>query len=64
MELFYHIASVASVTYGLLYTMNDEDAAHPNQFRVWVLARGALVERGDPFLSPYFPAVEDLASGS
>jgi hypothetical protein len=63
-DLFHYIASVAPGAYGLLYTMNDEDAAHPNQFRVWVLARGALVERGDPFLSPYFPTVEDLASGS
>jgi hypothetical protein len=44
--------------------MNDEDAAHPNQFRVWVLRCGTLVEHGDPFLSPYFPTVEDLASGS
>jgi Immunity protein 7 len=44
--------------------MNDEDAAHPNQFRVWVLRCGTLVEHGNPFLSPYFPTVEDLASGS
>jgi Immunity protein 7 len=44
--------------------MNDEDVAHPNQFRVWVLRRGTLVEHGNPFLSPYFPTVEDLASGS
>jgi len=63
-ELFHYIAEVAPGAYGLLYTRNDEDATHPNHFRVWVLARGTLVERGDPFLSPYFPDVEDLASGS
>ena len=63
-DLFHYIASVAPGAYGLLYTLNDEDAALAHQFRVWVLARGALVERGDPFLSPYFPTVEDFASGS
>jgi hypothetical protein len=61
--LFHYIADVAPGAYGLLYTMNDEDAVRPNHFRVWVLARGALVERSDPFLSPYFPTVEDLSSG-
>jgi hypothetical protein len=58
MELFTYIATVAPGSYGLLYVENDEDTEHPNQFRVWVLARGALVERGDPFLSPHFPVVE------
>ena len=46
-------------SYGLLYTLDDEDAAHVNAFRVYVLARGALVERTDPFLSPFVPVVED-----
>jgi hypothetical protein len=63
-DLFHYIATVAPGAYGLLYTMNDEDAAHPNHFRVWVLARGTLVERGDPFLSPYVPSVEDVPTSS
>jgi hypothetical protein len=57
--LFSYIAQVAPGSYGLLYVEDDEDAEHPNQFRVWVLARGTLVERSDPFLSPRIPVVED-----
>jgi hypothetical protein len=62
--LFRYIADVAPGSYGLLYTEDDEDPEHPNQFRVWVLARGTLAERGDPFLSPHFPVVEDPAPES
>jgi hypothetical protein len=63
-DLFHYIANIAPGSYGLLYIENDEDPEHRNHFRVWVLARGALVERGDPFLSPHFPIVEDVAGGS
>jgi Immunity protein 7 len=48
-----------SVSYGLLYTRDDEDPAHEHTFRVFVLARGTLTERADPFLSPFVPGVED-----
>jgi hypothetical protein len=64
LDLFRYIANVAPGSYGLLYTEDDEDSEHPNQFRVWVLARGILAERGDPFLSPHFPTVEDSAPES
>ena len=63
-DLFSYIATVAPGSYGLLYTENDDDREHPNHFRVWVLARGAFVERGDPFLSLHFPVVEDPTSGT
>lgn len=62
MDLFNFIADKAPGSYGLLYVENDEDAEHPGHFRVWVLARGALVEHGDPFLSPHFSVVEDHTS--
>lgn len=64
LDLFQYIADVAPGSYGLLYSENDEDREHPNQFRVWVLARGTLTERGDPFLSPHFPILEDPAPES
>lgn len=64
MDLFTFLATVAPGSYGLLYVENDEDPGHANRFRVWVLARGAFVERGDPFLSPHFPVVEDPAPES
>jgi Immunity protein 7 len=57
--LFQCIAQVAPGSYGLLYTLDDEDAAHADAFRVYVLARGILAERSDPFLSPFVPVVED-----
>jgi hypothetical protein len=60
--LFRFIADVAPGSYGLLYTEDDEDLEHANQFRAWVLARGTLAQRGDPFLSPHFPVVEDPAA--
>src|SRR5262249_28929453 len=57
--LFHFIARVAPGSYGLLYTLDDEQPAHNNAFRVYVLARGALTEQADPFLSPFVPVVED-----
>lgn len=59
MDLFRYITDIAPGSYGLVYIENDKDPEHPNDFRVWVLARGAFVERGDPFLSPHFPVIED-----
>lgn len=61
LELFRFIGAVALGSYGLLYTLDDEDSDHSNEFRVYVLARGKLAERGDPFLSPFIPVVEDPA---
>jgi Immunity protein 7 len=63
-RLFRSIAQVAPGSYGLLYTLNDEDPSHENVFRVYVLARGALIEQSDPFLSPFVPTVEDPYSES
>lgn len=57
--LFQYVAEVAPGSYGLVYTMNDEDTQHDNAFRVFVLARGTFIERADPFLSPFVPVVED-----
>jgi hypothetical protein len=33
------------------------------EFQVWQMARGKLEERPDPFLSPYFPTVEEPEGG-
>ncbi len=52
-------------SFGLLYWSDDEDMALPPEliFKVKVLARGRVVERYDPFLSPMIPTVEDDLSG-
>lgn len=49
-------------SWGLVYDRDDEtpDPPGPNAFRVRVLARGSVVERTDPFLSPVHPVIEDL----
>ena len=49
-------------SWGLVYERDDEmpDPPGPNAFRVRVLARGSVVERPDPFLSPIHPMIEDL----
>lgn len=48
-------------SYGVVYERDDEWEEPPggNAFKVRVLARGHLEERGDPFLSPCVPAIED-----
>jgi hypothetical protein len=48
-------------SWGLLYERDDEmpDPPGPNNYRVSVLARGQLPVRGDPFLSPCRPTIED-----
>ncbi len=64
LNTFRYIAQVAPGSYGLLYLQDDEDPKYGNEFRVYVLARGALTEHADPFLSPFFPVVEDPYSES
>ena len=52
------VARVLPGSHGLVYDRADE-LPGPNSFRVRVLARGVLTERGDPFLSPCNPVIED-----
>ncbi|WP_328443023.1 Imm7 family immunity protein [Amycolatopsis sp. NBC_00438] len=48
-------------SWGLLYERSDdlERPPGPGAFRVRVMARGRLVTRLDPFLSPVNPVIED-----
>lgn len=48
-------------SYGLLHERSDElpGPPGPGAFRVRVLARGQVVMRLDPFLSPTIPTIED-----
>jgi hypothetical protein len=48
-------------SYGLLYWRDDEDDRPPGRdnFHVHVLAKGTVVERFDPFLSPAIPTIEN-----
>lgn len=59
-EIFREIGRLAPGSYGLLYVWDDEDNdGFRNAFRVYVLARGEVQERLDPFLSPCIPVFED-----
>jgi hypothetical protein len=61
LDLFRTVGSLAPASYGLLYVWNDE-GEQDNAFRVWRLAKGALTQHADPFLSPCNPTILD-ASG-
>jgi hypothetical protein len=58
-DFFRWLAARAPGSYGLLYVHDDEDPKAENDFRVYRLAKGKLTEMADPFLSPYFPTVEE-----
>jgi Immunity protein 7 len=62
-DLYAHISSVAPGSYGILYMHDDEEIGFENEFRVYVLIRRNLTAHKDPFLSPYFPVVEDMYNG-
>lgn len=54
-----NIGIIAPGSYGMLYVFNDEHPKHFNEFDVYVLARGNVEEKTDPFLSPLIPVVAD-----
>lgn len=59
-DLYKYIAQIALGSYGILYVHNEEDnKGFDNKFRVYVLSRGNIVEKVDPFFSPFIPTVED-----
>lgn len=59
-KVFKDIASVAPGSYGLLYVRDDEDMENlDNEFQVLRMARGAISEVKDQYLSPCIPTIED-----
>jgi len=64
-QLVRAIVHTAPGSYGVLYVHDDEVAGRSvNAFRVFVAARGQLVEHADPFLSPVDPVIEDSGGTS
>lgn len=60
LNLYSYIAEEASGSYGLLHIWDDEDKSGlDNKFQVYVLVRGQVTLREDPFLSPCIPVIED-----
>ncbi|MEF2964200.1 Imm7 family immunity protein [Paenibacillus sp. M1] len=58
-EIMKNVGIIAPGSYGMLYVFNDEHPKHFNEFKVYVLTRGNIEERDDPFLSPLIPVVAD-----
>jgi hypothetical protein len=58
-EILQTIGVIAPGSYGLLYIYNDENEHQTNEFRAFVLARGNVKEKDDPFLSPIIPIIAD-----
>ena len=60
LDFYRYVAEKAIGSYGLLYIYDDEDLrGEDNEFQVYVLAKGQIQKRKDPFLSPFIPTVED-----
>lgn len=66
-DLFLWIAEKLPDSYGVLHVLDDEGfkrgADFTNEFRVWRLALGELMEVADPFLSPFIPTAERPCDG-
>lgn len=60
LALFTRVGELAAGSYGLLYVWDDQDTEHDNDFRVYRMARGQVVEREDPHLTPVAPTVLDV----
>ncbi|CAI6080010.1 hypothetical protein PAECIP112173_02765 [Paenibacillus sp. JJ-100] len=58
-EVFRKAGEIAPGSYGLLYVRDSDDMASSNQFKVYTLVRGEIMEQADPFLSPFVPKLED-----
>ncbi|GAV10542.1 Imm7 family immunity protein [Paenibacillus sp. NAIST15-1] len=50
---------LAPGSYGVLYIRDSDDAEFFNEFKVYTLIRGEVMEHSDPFLSPFIPRIED-----
>ena len=63
--LFEWIAANALGSYGILSCHDDEDSnGRDNEFQVFTLRRGHLTRSHDPYLSPFFPMVEEASRES
>ena len=58
LDIFKWAAENSTGSYGILYFLDEDEARH-NEFQVFVLKRGKLIESKDSFLSPYFEEVEE-----
>lgn len=53
------VGKLAPGSYGVLYVRDSDDEEFFNEFKVYTLIRGEVIEHNDPFLSPFIPKIED-----
>jgi hypothetical protein len=60
-DFFKWIAEISKGTYGILYVQDDEDIerGNENEFKVWCIKKGKVIELDDVFLSPMNPEVDE-----
>lgn len=58
LNLFRKVGEIARGSYGLLYVWDDEDVNNNNNFIVYVMTAGKVVETKDNLLSPCNPNIE------
>jgi len=60
-EFFKWISDLSKGSYGILYVQDDEDLerGNENNFKIWSMKKGKVVELDDVYLSPMNPEVEE-----
>ncbi len=58
-KVFRKVGEIAPGSYGILYVRDSDDSESFNQFKVYTLIRGKVMENDDPLLSPFIPNIED-----
>ena len=59
-EFLKFIVKSASGSYGLIYVLDSDDRKKGNEFQVYTMHRGSIIEQKDSYLSPIVPTIEDL----
>ena len=60
LEFFHLLAEVAPGSYGIMSCRDDENVKRYNEFQVFLLKKGHVVEATDTFLSPCVPEIEEI----
>ncbi|SMF90177.1 Immunity protein 7 [Paenibacillus uliginis N3/975] len=58
-EVLRKVGELAPGSYGVLYVRDSDDAELFNEFKIYTLIRGEIMDHNDPFLSPFIPKIED-----
>ena len=60
LEFYRLLAENAPGSYGILSCRDDEDEDKNNEFRIFVLKKGKVIEVNDLLLSPCIPEIEEI----